>query len=312
MNHEALPLKCPCQQRSDLEQTGDGYVCTKTGCHHADPQEAFAFVAGVPVLISEALCDTVCTAGSTASYLPRDPSAFSKVKRALLGPSKVTQENCETFVARLLSMNEKPKVLVIGAGEKGSATEALWENDKIEIHGVDIYASPTVAAVCDAHYLPLESGSYDGVWIQAVLEHVVDPPVVVSEIHRVLKDKGVIYAETPFMQQVHEGAYDFTRYTVLGHRFLFRNFTLMGMGGLKGTDVALSWALRYFVWGVTRNRKLGGLTAFVSGVLLRPFGMIASKESLYDGPSGVFFMGEKSDKVEVTHKELIGQYKGQF
>ena len=35
---------------------------------------------------------------------------------------------------------------------------------------------------------------------------------------------GIVYAETPFMQQVHEGAYDFTRYTVLGHRYLFKKF----------------------------------------------------------------------------------------
>ena len=35
--------------------------------------------------------------------------------------------------------------------------------------------------------------------VQAGLEHVRDPWQVVAEIHRVLKDDGLVYAETPFM-----------------------------------------------------------------------------------------------------------------
>ena len=34
--------------------------------------------------------------------------------------------------------------------------------------------------------------------IYAVLEHVLEPNVVVSEIHRVPKDNGIVYAETPY------------------------------------------------------------------------------------------------------------------
>jgi ubiquinone/menaquinone biosynthesis C-methylase UbiE len=68
--------------------------------------------------------------------------------------------------------------------------------------------------VADGHQLPIADGSVDGVWIQAVLEHVLDPSIVVQEIHRVLTPGGVVYAETPFMQPVHEGAYDFTRFSL--------------------------------------------------------------------------------------------------
>ncbi|CAH2407660.1 hypothetical protein MES5069_620012 [Mesorhizobium escarrei] len=34
------------------------------------------------------------------------------------------------------------------------------------------------------------------------------------------------------MQQVHEGAYDFTRFTELGHRWLFRRFETISRGAL--------------------------------------------------------------------------------
>jgi len=57
---------------------------------------------------------------------------------------------------------------------------------------------------------------FDAVWIQAVLEHVLDPVRVVAEIHRVLRPGGLVYSEIPFMQEVHEGAYDFTRFRLSG------------------------------------------------------------------------------------------------
>ncbi len=53
---------------------------------------------------------------------------------------------------------------------------------------------------------------------------MLEPERVVSEIARVLKPAGMVYSEIPFMQQVHEGAYDFTRFTDSGQRWLFRQF----------------------------------------------------------------------------------------
>ena len=50
------------------------------------------------------------------------------------------------------------------------------------------------------------------------------------------------------MQQLHEGAYDFNRYTVLGHRYLFKNFKEISVGGNKGADIVLAWSVKYFFW----------------------------------------------------------------
>ena len=46
--------------------------------------------------------------------------------------------------------------------------------------------------IADAHYLPFPKESYDIIIIQAVLEHVINPYKVVSEIYRILKPNGVI------------------------------------------------------------------------------------------------------------------------
>jgi hypothetical protein len=144
------------------------------------------------------------------------------------------------------------------------------------------------------------------------MEHVVEPSKVADEIHRVLKSDGVVYAETPFMQQVHEGAYDFTRYTVLGHRYLFKRFDELDMGGNIGPESVLAWSVRYLTWSVFRSQKLARVVGLVFGVLLRPLRYVTSEESMYDASSGVYFLGKKTAKPPISHKELVALYRGQF
>ena len=197
---------------------------------------------------------------------------------------------------------------LLGPESRGSGTGALYSSD-VQIIGTDIYLSPHVDIVADAHYLPFKDQSFHAVLIQAVLEHVVDPRVVVSEIHRVLKDEGLVYAETPFMQQVHEGAYDFTRYTVLGHRYLFKNFAKIDAGGLDGVGVVLAWSIRSFVAAVTRSRLLAKLIFVPLKYLLTFVERIADPRSLHDANSGSYFMGRKS-LITLAQKDLIKEYRG--
>jgi SAM-dependent methyltransferase len=307
-----LDLRCPCEAKAKLRGVDNGLVCDRPDCPHSNERNCFKIVAGVPVLISELKCDTVCNANSIESYIRRPPRRLSLVKKVIAGESSTTKKNCDRFLEEIKAFATSPKVLVIGSGERGSGTEHLWSDRSIEIHGVDIYASETVEVVCDAHYLPLENESYDGVWIQAVLEHVVDPNTVVAEIFRVLKEGGIVYAETPFMQQVHEGRYDFTRFTVLGHRYLFRRFEALDFGGNKGPEVVLAWAFRYFLWSITRNKTLARVLGLSTGLLLRPFAFLVSEKSMHDASSGVFFMGRKRSNFNLSHKELIALYRGQF
>ena len=87
-------------------------------------------------------------------------------------------------------------------------------------------------------------------------EHVVDPYRCVDEIHRVLTSNGLIYAETPFIQQVHAGRYDFTRFTQLGHRRLFRRFEEIETGVVCGPGMALAWSWQYFLLSFFTSRPL--------------------------------------------------------
>lgn len=304
---------CPCANKAKLEKCAEGYICVEKECLHSRSENAFPVINDIPILISETKTDTVCSLEYGKKYVDRPFSQLSFYKKLVVGESEVTKENCKSFVDVVTKSVGRPKILVIGGGEKGSGTAELWNNENIEISSFDIYVSNTTDFVCDAHYMPIEDNTFDGVWIQAVLEHVVEPTKVVSEIYRVLKIGGIVYAETPFMQQVHEGAYDFTRFTVLGHRYLFKEFEMIRIGGNKGPELVLAWALRYFIWSLTRSRKIARLAGLSFGLLMRPFASLMSKASMYDASSGVFFLGRKSElKSTVSHKDLISLYKGQF
>ena len=313
---KTLPVRCPCAKKAKLKPVDGGYTCAAPNCYHSKASNAFPLLEGVPILISTRLCDTVCDPNQVRGADDSMPK-LSLLRRLFYGQvqkgSKITDDNCRSFVRHLkaLAKNRKPKVLVLGSKTKGSKTEALWDDPSIEVHGTDIDISTSVDVVCDGHYLPLASGAYDGVWIQQVLEHVVEPAKVVAEIHRVLRQGGIVYAETPFMLQVHSGAYDFTRFTLLGHRYLFRQFRLIDMGGNRGAEMALAWSLRYFIWAITRNRKLFSYAIGIE-LLMRPLRFLVSRASMYDSAADVYFLGSKSNKIEVTHKQLLGLYKGNY
>ena len=302
-------LVCPAC-KNELVRHHDKFGCSNECCIHSQHDYFFVCMDNIPILISEHECDTVFSSSQTKPMVVRSGNrgVFRWLKRHIVGESSVTKKNIAHFIRVLLKGGKKPRVLVIGSGEIGSGTAELY-SPEIELVGTDIYLSPNVNFVSDAHYLPFKNNSFDGVVIQAVLEHVVNPQLVVSEIYRVLIDDGVVYAETPFMQQVHEGAYDFTRYTVLGHRYLFKNFDRLDAGGLDGAGVVLAWSLRSFIHAVTRSRLLAKLIFVPLRYFLALAEKIADPKSLHDGNSGSYFLGKKSEKT-MTHKELIKEYRG--
>jgi ubiquinone/menaquinone biosynthesis C-methylase UbiE len=165
----------------------------------------------------------------------------------------------------------------------------------------------------DAHDLPFQDGSFDGVIIQAVLEHVVDPYRCCEEIHRVLNDRGVVYAETPFMQQVHNMPYDFTRFTHLGHRRLFRKFEEIESGAVCGAGMALAWSYQSFLLSFTTSKILRQLFILVvrfTAFYLKYFDYLTiDKPGTLDTASGYYFIGRKSNLI-LADRDLIKLYKG--
>jgi SAM-dependent methyltransferase len=210
-----------------------------------------------------------------------------------------------------LKENSSARILVIGGSIAGQGFEVLSNNPAFELVETDVSFGPRVGMICDAHDLPFVDCSFDIVIAQAVLEHVVDPIRCVGEIHRVLKSDGLVYAETPFMQQVHGGSYDFMRFTYRGHRRLFRQFHEVDAGISGGPGMALAWSWQYFLRSFARTKRgqmflasLGRLSSFY----LKYFDyLFKNTVAVHDAASGFYFIGKKSIAI-LNDKDLVGSY----
>lgn len=278
----------------------------------ADGGETYPIVDGVPILIvrDRSIVGQSVFATSAASEVERrERSGLARIAKRMLSPTKKeTVENIAAFVSLLKASSDAPLVLVIGGGTEGQGTAKLYRDPAIRRVSCDIYRSPSIDFVADAHDLPMADDSVDGVLVQAVLEHVLEPAKVVAEIWRVLKPGGMVYSETPFLQQVHEGAYDFTRFTDSGHRFLFRRFERVASGTCGGAGTQLLWTLDYFFRGLFRSRAAGKAAKLMFFWLPFLDRAIPAKYTT-DTASGFFFLGSKSEAAVSPH-DIVGYYAG--
>jgi SAM-dependent methyltransferase len=247
------------------------------------------------------------------------PGRTERLMKRLLGlipsisHSLGSERNYRRFAELLLAQTPTPRVLVVGGSIQGQGMKALEANPSVDLVASDVSFGPHTSLICDAHDIPFENDTFDAVVVQAVLEHVVDPSRCVDEMYRVLKRDGLVYAETPFMQQVHMGPYDFTRFTHSGHRRLFRQFGEIASGPVGGPGMALAWSYQYFLLSFVRSRPLRGLIRAFAGItafyLKYADYFLADTPGAIDAASGFYFLGRKEGCV-LGDVDLIRYYKG--
>lgn len=302
-------IRCPICG-STLTNTSDKYTCSTDSTH------TFPYVNSVPVLIDDAksVFQQKDFVNGDVTFFQSSRESFIKRLFQALTPSisknYVAEQNIKRL-QKLLRQIRSPKILVIGGSIIGQGMEALLNDPRIQCIETDVSMSERVHAICDAHQLPFKNACFDAVIAQAVLEHVTDPQRVVEELHRVVKPKGYIYAETPFMQPVHGKAYDFTRFTFLGHRRLFRAFEEIDMGACCGPGMSLAWSWWYFLRSFSASLWWHRISRFVSGwtawwlVYLDRF--ILATHSGLDAASGYYFLGRKS-ATTLPDRDIIRLY----
>jgi SAM-dependent methyltransferase len=202
-----------------------------------------------------------------------------------------------------------PVIVVVGAGEIGNGSEPLYQSPDAQIISFDIYATPDVTFVADAHAMPLRDGVADAIWIQGVLELVADPRQVVAEAVRVLKPGGLMFTDTAFMWPVCEQAYDFNRWTPSGLRWLFRHFDILAAGQSTGPGTMAVLAIRYLMQSLLRSSKLGQIAAFPF-VWLRLLDKLCDDRRALDASVGMFLFGRKREQP-IAIDELIAYYDQQ-
>jgi SAM-dependent methyltransferase/uncharacterized protein YbaR (Trm112 family) len=321
-------LRCPVC-RAALDNV-DGYLrCCNLACG-----AAFPLVDDIPILINDRSIFSVddFLSGRITTLARAKPTGLKARLRAAVGDRNFDQlkrifhaamptidkniDSIRNYVRLsdlLAGREEAPLVLVLGGGVLGEGIAVLMRDGNARFVESDVSFGPRTTIILDAHDIPFANGTFDAVVAQAVLEHVADPYRCVAEIHRVLKPGGLVYAETPFMQQVHAGRYDFTRFTHLGHRRLFRYFDEIDSGIICGPGMALSWAYQYFLTSLTTSpalRHVARTFAKFTSFFFKYFDpMLAKKAGSFDAASGFFILGRRVEQP-LSDKELVKLYRG--
>ena len=278
----------------------------------------FPILANVPILINDR-----SSLFTRDHFVRRQNTTFDlgrgrfteRIDRLLpkLGKNVRAKQNYPILRDLLLKRGPKSRVLVIGGSILGAGMETLLAAPGLELVETDVSFGPRTRFICMRMTCPFQNEVFDGVVIQAVLQYVVEPSQCVREIERVLKADGLVYAETAFMQQVVHGCYDFTRFTHLGFRRLFRRFEEIRSGPACGPGMALAWAGQFFLLSFAtgrRTRRLAHVLGRLGLFWLKCFdSALIDKPGTYDAASGFYFLGKKSEQV-LSDRELIGLYRG--
>jgi SAM-dependent methyltransferase len=305
---------CP-RCKSGLVESGGSFRCSAASCV-LQADDSFPLVGRWPALVdfehsilvrrdlpSSSANESGPLTGSRRWSIERLPVWFRSWWKPV---NRVAKHN----VAQLRSLlsGSSPLVLVVGGGTIGNGVEALYADPRLRLIAFDVYDSPVTQFIADAHQIPLADASVDAVVVQAVLEHVLEPRRVVEEIHRVLRDDGIVYAETPFLQQVHAGPYDFNRYTSSGHRYLFRSFDEIAAGPVAGPGTQLLWSIDHLVRGLMRS-ELPGKLARALFFWLRLLDRLVPTAFAMDDAGAYYFLGRRSAQ-ELMPREIVDYYRG--
>ncbi|MEW6516889.1 MAG: methyltransferase domain-containing protein [candidate division FCPU426 bacterium] len=305
-------LRCPaCGSR--LHRLKNELLCDKKTC-----RLTFPIVDGIPVMIDERR-----SVFQQRDYLERKDTFFKNTARPTLGKKVFhllpklscnisAAANYQKLAGRLLRQHPHPKVLILGGSIIGEGIKVLLRFPDLRLIETDVSFGPRTAVIVDAHQIPFPDGYFDAVIVQAVLEHVADAPACVAEIWRVLKSRALVYAETPFMQPIHGWPYDFTRYTPIGHRRLFRQFDELASGIVNGPGVALAEIIKNFLMAFFQSgimQKIATLFVHLTAFGLKYFDYyLAGRRDSALAASGYYFMGQKR-RTSVTDKEILNEYR---
>ncbi len=306
-------LICPnCYSKLELK---DNYLICE---NYSFCNKEYPIIDNIPILINESnsifrISDFENRKETTLRIKKNKFIGFIKKLIPSISSNLMSKRNYRAFEDLVLKINKEPRILVIGGGILGEGLGEIIKNQKLHFIESDVSFGPRTQIIFDAHNIPFPDNYFDGVIIQAVLEHVVDPIRCVEEIHRVLKRDGIVYAETPFIQQVHMGKYDFQRFTHLGHRRLFRKFEEIESGICCGPGMALAWSYCYFFFSFCPSKKIRNLLLpflHLTSFFWKFFDkFLINKPGAFDAASGFYFLGRKSDNV-LSDLELLKSYRG--
>jgi len=156
------------------------------------------------------------------------------------------------------------RVLNAGCGSR-DISSILRGFGAAEIINYDIESEIPGAIIGSLEDIPFDDNSFDSIFCNAVLEHVPNVHIVMSELGRVLKPGGHLVAGVPFLQPMHLNPTDFRRYTRDGLNELGL------LHGLKTIDVlpvhSMAQTIGWIAWEWAQEKKSTILMGAIYGLV---------------------------------------------
>lgn len=188
-----------------------------------------------------------------------------------------------------LAQKGQARVLNLGSG-RGLFDPYL----KCRTINLDISPQGGPHVVGDAHHLPVRDEALDGVFCNAVLEHVRQPWAVAAEMRRVLKPGGLVCVNVPFLGSRH-GVHDYFRFTHEGLRSLFDGFKEVKSGISAGpgsfiTVFASQYVLSFVPEAMGRARALLALAVRLLLCPLKYVDLLRKRDKICDIANSFYYV----------------------
>ncbi|HUH06484.1 MAG TPA: methyltransferase domain-containing protein [Egibacteraceae bacterium] len=297
-------FRCPDCRQAALRFSEDRVVCDSCA-------SVFPVVNGNPVLLAH---DNPFFP-VVAAARPPETSWIRRVRRLVPRPGvNLSRTPSLRLLVEEAARRNGAFVLVVGSAEqKNELADLFAAYPTVTPVYSDVDPDAHVDLYCDAQELPFVDGTFSAAIITGVLNSTPYPEQAVAELQRALAEGGLVYSEAPFVQHVAFGAHDFHRFTLAGHRHLFRRFREISSGMVAGPATVLYWAVESLVLTLlpARGRLVGKglLRTCLSWIKYLDY-LLRRRPAAVDGASNTYFLGRLESGYEADYYSVVSRYEG--
>ena len=225
-------LACPYCGNS-LRNLGDKFKCT--GC-----EDEYSSDQGIPDLRLKRKKTVTLQFDIGVNFLPESSLIFSPLPRNRVSevdylkkrrPIRLTREQM-SFLPKATS----PDSIMLDLGCGNGIHKEICEDAGFKYVALD-YDDSDAPMLGDGHALPFKDNSFDFIFSLAVLQHIINPFVMMREAFRVLKPGGKIFGTVAFLEPFHVNSY-------YHHTHLGTFYTLKASGfEVENVAPSVSWSV---------------------------------------------------------------------
>jgi len=175
------------------------------------------------------------------NLLPADVATVSGIEHT----DNISSWGHDAIATHIIQTHADGLVLDAGSGFKSTVYE--------HVVNLEVVAYPSTDVLSVGEHLPFADASFDAALSLNVLEHVRDPFRCATELTRVVRPGGKLYASTPFLQPYHGYPHHYYNMTASGLENLFSGAFEIEQLGVPDEALpiwALSWFLNSYVAGL--------------------------------------------------------------